>query len=689
MSAVELDLGDELENERPAPKPAAPARARHATLLFDEEFQDDFVAEETCDAVDAEPEHHAERSAAVTADDWAPHEAVVVDEADLDDVDDAPPPRRARSEDPVDDPGTVAAEPQVPVAEVAPLRVAPADVPAHDAVAMAEPVAAAAVVETDPVAATVVEPEPWVDPATVEPEAVVEPEPVAEIHDLFATDEDNAVAEPVADAQPRGGGDDFADMHVGTEVDPTSGENVWSGGDPSTDIWEAAPTHRSDDDEPAAEESEEPVAAEEPTPKKKRKRKTKPLDDEVAELNRIIEEELVTMMYQPITSLLDNSVVGYEALARGPEDSKLATPAAMFAAAEAAGRLNELDLLCQKEAVVQARDVLLKSGHALFVNVEPSVIADAAFGRDEDALESLSSLLSNMTAACPVVLEISDRHPYDSVAEMLGIVMWARSHGFRIALDDVSVNPQSLALLPILEPDVIKLDRWVLNADPDADLGLLLNVVRVQAERTGAAVVAQGIESPEDRELAHAFGATHIQGFGVGLPTELSDAPLRIRSLEPVRASYAESAVSPFDLVASSMARRTGTAGVIQALTLDFERQAAEHGDAIILSNFEYGTTDTDAIARRYEKLATVSPFVVALGEGIDNMENAYSGGAEQNDPLYAERAIVVLSPHFAVALLARRTGGIGAGDEFTFTVTYDRGLVTRAARMLIAHIDA
>ena len=69
--------------------------------------------------------------------------------------------------------------------------------------------------------------------------------------------------------------------------------------------------------------------------------------------------------------------------------------------------------------------------------------------------------------------------------------------------------------------------------------------------------MAQGIETDQDRELALAMGATHVQGFGIGLPAELSEAPLRIRSLEPVRASFAESAVSPFDLVASSMAAAT------------------------------------------------------------------------------------------------------------------------------------
>ena len=310
-----------------------------------------------------------------------------------------------------------------------------------------------------------------------------------------------------------------------------------------------------------------------------------------AELDRILSDHLVTMMYQPITSLLDDSVVGYEALARGPEDSPLAAPADMFATAESDGRLKELDLLCQNQAVVQARDVLLKSGHALFVNIESSVLVDAALGRDADAAESVSSLLANITAACPVVLEISERYAYQSPADLLAVTGWARAQGFRVALDDVDVGSNSLAILPLIEPDVIKLARGILGATPDEELGLLLRVVRGQSERTGAAVVCQGIESDADRELALSFGATHVQGFAVGHPEELSEAPIRIRSLEPVGASWGEPCATPFELVANSSQIRTGNEELMLALTLDLERQAADNEHACLLSCFEHTVT--------------------------------------------------------------------------------------------------
>lgn len=408
----------------------------------------------------------------------------------------------------------------------------------------------------------------------------------------------------------------------------------------------------------------------------------------VAELERILSERLVTMMYQPITSLLDDSVVGYEALARGPEGSPLATPAEMFSVAESAGRLRDLDMLCQEQAVLQARDVLLKSGHALFVKAEASVLSAAARGADAEVERHFDSLLANMTAACPMVLEISDLDTFDSTAELLGVTMWARAKGFRVALDDVSVGPRSLAVLPLIEPDVIKLKLGITQASPDADLGELLSVIRSQSERTGAAVVCPGIESEEERQVALSFGATHVQGFAIGHPEELSVAPLRIRSLEPVGAMWGEPCSTPFELVANSSQVRTGTEDLMLALTLDLERQAQASANSLILSSFERTVGAPGAVASRYEDLADSCGFVVALGQDLGEMRGVFSGHVEASDALSGERSVVVMTPQFSAALLGRMAGGADGDRKYAYALIYDRGQVTRAARMLTSYVD-
>ena len=91
------------------------------------------------------------------------------------------------------------------------------------------------------------------------------------------------------------------------------------------------------------------------------------------DLDAVIEHG-VRAVYQPIVDLDSGGVVAYEALARGPVDSTLESPGALFAAAGLQGRLAALDRACCRAALSGARQAGLRSPAALFVNVEPEVI---------------------------------------------------------------------------------------------------------------------------------------------------------------------------------------------------------------------------------------------------------------------------------------------------------------------------
>ena len=61
----------------------------------------------------------------------------------------------------------------------------------------------------------------------------------------------------------------------------------------------------------------------------------------------------VQSLFQPIVSLTDGAVVGYEALTRGPANTALESPAALFAAARAARRLHDLTWVCRGAALAE------------------------------------------------------------------------------------------------------------------------------------------------------------------------------------------------------------------------------------------------------------------------------------------------------------------------------------------------
>lgn len=70
-------------------------------------------------------------------------------------------------------------------------------------------------------------------------------------------------------------------------------------------------------------------------------------------LDDILQNARLTPMFQPIVSIKENNIYGYEALIRGPSDSPLHSPINLFDAASRHGRLAELDLLCREVAITQ------------------------------------------------------------------------------------------------------------------------------------------------------------------------------------------------------------------------------------------------------------------------------------------------------------------------------------------------
>src|SRR2546423_14827708 len=97
------------------------------------------------------------------------------------------------------------------------------------------------------------------------------------------------------------------------------------------------------------------------------------LDTEVRfrDIDQVIDERAVTTVFQPLVRLASREIVGFEALSRGPVGSPWYEPSALFPAAQAAGRLAELDWVCRIRAYQEALRADLGQAVALFVNTEP------------------------------------------------------------------------------------------------------------------------------------------------------------------------------------------------------------------------------------------------------------------------------------------------------------------------------
>lgn len=227
-------------------------------------------------------------------------------------------------------------------------------------------------------------------------------------------------------------------------------------------------------------------------------------------MEALVAVDAMVPCFQPVVDLRSDHLVGVEALARWPTVDGV-DPAEVFALARARGVVSDFDFACRTAAVNEARSARLTDGLALYLNYEPSGIADAA--RTEEHLDALECDVD-------VVLEITERGLDADPERLRSMVLSARRRGFVIALDDVGSNPSTLRALTIAQPDIVKLDSWILRHPRSIRARRIMRTVRNYCAATGAVLLAEGIETERDRARALRLGATLGQGWLFGAAVE-------------------------------------------------------------------------------------------------------------------------------------------------------------------------
>jgi diguanylate cyclase (GGDEF)-like protein/PAS domain S-box-containing protein len=404
------------------------------------------------------------------------------------------------------------------------------------------------------------------------------------------------------------------------------------------------------------------------------------------DLDRVLATGAVSAAYQPIVELSSGKTLAYEALARGPEGTPLQRPDRLFATAAAAGRTVELDWACRLAAVRGALDAGLGRSASLFLNCEPTAI-------DAPCPPEHGALWDRAQNELDLVLEITERALTDRPAELSHVIAEHRTAGRGIALDDLGADVRSLALLPLVEPDVIKLDLRLVQDRPSTDQAAIVSGVAAEHERTGALILAEGIETEAHVSVARTLGATLGQGWLFGRPGPLEVARPTGRLRRRTVTVGEREGDTPFAVVAAEREIGEASKRLLLPMSHHLEQRALRIGEgAVILSAFQEARHFTPATFRRYEALARRASLVAAFGIGLGEEPVHGVRGAELDpeDALAGEWSVVVLGPHFAGALVGRDLGDPGPDSDrrFAFATVYDRGLVIAAARTLMARIS-
>ena len=206
--------------------------------------------------------------------------------------------------------------------------------------------------------------------------------------------------------------------------------------------------------------------------------------------------------YQPIVSWSRRSTFAHEALVRN-EEPTLRSPPDLFEAAERLGRLEDLGRTV-RDRVAQTLDVNPVDG-LLFINLHAMELAD-------DRLISSDAPLSRHAGR--VVLEVTERAPLEQIRDATSRVAQLRALGYRIAVDDLGAGYAGLTSFAQLEPEVVKVDMSLVRGlDQSPTKRKLLRSLVGLCRDLGIQMIAEGIETEEERDTLVGLGGDLCQGF--------------------------------------------------------------------------------------------------------------------------------------------------------------------------------
>ncbi len=212
--------------------------------------------------------------------------------------------------------------------------------------------------------------------------------------------------------------------------------------------------------------------------------------------------------YQPIVRAQDGAPFGYEALVRTKEPM-VPNPEELFALAERLGRMQELGRRV-RHLVFESAATAPGSVH-VFMNLHPYELLDDQL---VEALQARPCLARRM------VLEVTERASLAKVPHLPERLRALRDLGCRVAIDDLGCGYSGLSSFVELSPDLVKLDMsLVRDAHESRVKQHIIRSLSEMCRHMGLSIVAEGIESDEERDTVVSLGCDLLQGYRFGRPS--------------------------------------------------------------------------------------------------------------------------------------------------------------------------
>jgi len=238
--------------------------------------------------------------------------------------------------------------------------------------------------------------------------------------------------------------------------------------------------------------------------------------DEIMVLERlqdILLRERVVTAYQPIQRMREGTVMGFEALSRGPRGSGLEGAEALFGAATNHNLLIELDRLCRRRALLSSGRI--PSTSKIFVNTLPATIRDPQF-RGKALIEFLDKA---QVSPDRIVIEITENLVIENYGLFRETMAYFTDLGMSFAVDDVGTGYSGLESIARLKPTFLKIDiSLVRDVHVSPVNQAMVQAILTLGRNIGAKVIAEGIHNGEEAQALKEMGVDYGQGYFLAPP---------------------------------------------------------------------------------------------------------------------------------------------------------------------------
>jgi len=271
-------------------------------------------------------------------------------------------------------------------------------------------------------------------------------------------------------------------------------------------------------------------------------------------LDKILEGECITPVYQPIVSLTDGRIYGYEALSRITKKELEMNIEQMFRTADKINKSWELETLCRTRALSH----FIHNGNEtkLFLNVNPNIVHSKNFekGFTKRQLDEYGLDFNN------IIFEITERVAVLDSNTFLNSIAYYKNQQYGIAIDDVGSGYSGLNTIANIRPNILKLDMdLVKDIDKDETKQFLCKAMVDFSKNAGIMVIAEGIETEEELKTLIKLNVNLGQGFFLGIPQQSLDGltPEKIEMIKNFHTKkYAENVKSSIYPKIGNMAKK-------------------------------------------------------------------------------------------------------------------------------------